>query len=166
MPVRPDLVECWVFRSGPSGRPEYLLIRRSDDRIFPGIWQPITGGIEPGESVPAAAIRELREEVGLAGADLEALYDLDQVGSFFDEGLDAIVNSVMFGARVRAQAAPRLSHEHVDLVWVDAGEAVRRSVWPVYRDSVTLIERLAADPELARWFELDLDGRRLARPPR
>jgi lipoyl(octanoyl) transferase len=166
MPVRPDLVECWVFRVAPSGRPEYLLIRRSDDRIFPGIWQPITGGIDPGESAPAAAIRELGEEVGLAGADIEVLYDLDQVGSFFDEALDAIVNSVMFAARMRVEATPRLSHEHVDLAWADGEEALRRSVWPAYRDSVAPIERLAADPELARWFELDPGGRRLARPPR
>jgi lipoyl(octanoyl) transferase len=166
MPLRPDLVECWVFRVPPSGDPEYLLIRRSDDRIFPGIWQPITGGIEPGETVPAAAIRELGEEVGLAGRDVEALYDLDQVGSFFDEALDAVVTSVIFAARVRPSAAARLSHEHVDLAWVGAEEALGRSVWPVYRDSVALIERLAAEPELGRWFELDPSGRRLARPPR
>ena len=75
MSVRPDLVECWVFRvvppSGPSDvrpdaeRLEVLLIRRAPHRIFPGLWQCVTGGVEPGERVPAAALREVEEETGL-----------------------------------------------------------------------------------------------------
>ena len=72
MSLRPDLVECWVFRVSPSAGVEILLIRRATHRIFPGLWQCVTGGIEPGERVPEAALREVREETGLAGADIEA----------------------------------------------------------------------------------------------
>ena len=49
MSLRPDLVECWVFRVAPPAdaadprpevdRLEILLIRRSASRIFPGLWQ-------------------------------------------------------------------------------------------------------------------------------
>lgn len=166
MPVRPDLVECWVFRVPLSGPPEYLLIQRAADRIFPGIWQPVTGGIDPGERVPAAALREVEEETGLRSEDIEAFFDLDQVGSFFAEEVDQIVSSVIFAVRVRAGCEPRISAEHVGLEWVGQAEAERRTVWPPYRDSLELIERLAVDPELARWFELDSAGRRVARSPR
>lgn len=162
-PVRPDVVECWVFRlPPPDGQPEYLLIRRAGDRIFPGIWQPVTGGLAADERVPAAALREVEEETGLGTSAIEAFYDLDQVGSFYAEGPDAIVNSVLFAVRVRSDAEPRLSAEHVDFEWLGHEEAVRRSVWPPYRASIELIERLVADPELAHWFEVSLDGRRLA----
>ncbi len=166
MPLRPDIVECWVFRVPVPGSVEYLLIRRAADRIYSGLWQPVTGAIDGDELVPAAALREVTEETGLGPADIEAFYDLDQVGSFFAEDLDAIVNSVIFAVRARPAAVPRLSGEHVGLEWVGADEALARSVWPPYRDSVELIERIAVDTELARWFELDRTGRRVARAPR
>lgn len=165
-PVRPDIVECWIFRVPQPARIELLLIRRADDRIFPGIWQPVTGGVEAGESVPRAALREVQEETGLGPADVEAFYDLDQVGAFFAEDVDAVAVSVFFALRVRVGAEPRVSPEHVGLEWVDRGEAERRSIWPAYRDALELIERIAANPELARWFELDPEGRRSARAPR
>ena len=166
MSVRPDLVECWVFRCPEPGRAEYLLIQRSDDRIYPGIWQPVTGGIDAGERVPIAAIREVAEETGLGPDAIEAFYDLDQVGAFYAEEVDAVVTSVIFAVRVSPDARPTLSREHVAHEWVEQAEAERRSIWPPYRDSLDLIERLVAEPDLARWFALSLDGRRLARPPR
>lgn len=165
-PVRPDLVECLIFRVRDDGRIEHLLIRRAEDRIYPGIWQPVTGGVGSGERVPIAALREVEEETGLGADDVEAFYDLDQVGSFFDEEHDSIVNSVIFAVRVRADASPRVSREHVDLCWSDRSEAESLSVWPPYRASYELVERIARDADLARWFALDAEGRRSARPPR
>jgi 8-oxo-dGTP pyrophosphatase MutT (NUDIX family) len=165
-PLRPDLVETWVFRRPGPNRVEYLLIQRSDDRIYPGIWQPVTGGIDADELVPLAALREVAEETGLRGDAIEAFYDLDQVGAFYAEDPDAVLTSVIFAVRVRPGAELSLSHEHVAHEWVGQAEAERRSIWPPYHVSLQLIERLAADPDLARWFEVDLDGRRLARPAR
>jgi 8-oxo-dGTP pyrophosphatase MutT (NUDIX family) len=169
---RPDLVECWVFRvvppSGPSdARPdaerlEILLIRRAADRIFPGLWQCVTGAIEPGERVPMAALREVREETGLAGDDVEAFYDLDQVAPFYDEGTDAVVVSAIFAARVRPDAVARASHEHDGLRWVPAAEAPGLAIWPSYAESVARVRERLLDPDLARWFELDRAGRRIA----
>ncbi len=97
MSLRPDLVECWVFRvvspvspddhRSDAERLEILLIRRAPHRIFPGLWQCVTGGVEPDEFVPAAAMREVLEETGLGAAEIEAFYDLDQVAPFYDEGV-------------------------------------------------------------------------------
>src|SRR3989304_4134929 len=51
-PIRPDLVECWVFRvPAPGAEPEFLLIRRAPGRIFTGLWQCVTGGLHDGERV-------------------------------------------------------------------------------------------------------------------
>ncbi len=175
MSARPDLVECWVFRVVPSAgrddrrrdadRLEILLIRRAPDRIFPGLWQCVTGGIEPGERVPAAALREVAEETGFGAADVEACYDLDQVAPFYDEGTDAVVVSAIFAARVRPDATPRISHEHDGLRWVSADEAAALTVWPSYADSIRRITATLLDPQLAIWFLLDGEGRRVARRP-
>jgi 8-oxo-dGTP pyrophosphatase MutT (NUDIX family) len=173
--LRPDLVECWVFRvtplSGPEDprtdaeRLEILLIRRAAHRIFPGLWQCVTGGVEPGEFVPAAAMREVLEETGLGPAEIEAFYDLDQVAPFFDEGADAVVVSAIFAVRVRPDAEAHGSWEHDGLRWVPAADAPRRAIWPSYGESVRRVREQLLDPELELWFRLDADGRRIARGP-
>lgn len=163
-PLRPDLVECFVFRV-PAGaaEPEFLLIRRSPGRIFAGLWQPVTGGLRPDETVPACALRELGEEVGFGGDDLLGFYDLDQTSQFYDEGSDAVVCGVIFAVRVRPDAEPRLSDEHDDLQWATAGEAAQIAVWPSYRTSIERIAAYLLDDGIAGWFALDTKGRRSAR---
>ena len=162
-PLRPDLVECWIFRVTPGGEPEFLLIRRAPGRIFPGLWQGVTGGLEPGERVPMAALREAREEVGFGPDEIEAFFDLDQVSHFYDEGSDAVVAASIFAIRVRRAAEPALSHEHDGFCWADPEEARRLVVWPTYRATIDRVILRLLDPEVERWFRLDLDGRRLAR---
>jgi 8-oxo-dGTP pyrophosphatase MutT (NUDIX family) len=162
-PHRPDLVECWVFRVGGEGAVEFLLIRRSPDRIFPGLWQCVTGGLETGERIPMTALREVREEIGFGPAEIEAFYDLDQVTQFYDEGTDAIVAAAIFAIRVRPDAEPRLSHEHDGSCWVARDEALRLVVWPSYRDTIDRIIGTLLDPDAEHWFRLDPWGRRLAR---
>lgn len=48
------------------GRGEILLARRSPHRrAYPGLWSFPGGHVEEGESLDAALIRELREEIGI-----------------------------------------------------------------------------------------------------
>jgi dATP pyrophosphohydrolase len=162
-PLRPDLVECWVYRHRPGGNPEFLVIRRAPGRIFAGLWQCVTGGLEPGERVPTAALREVREEIGFGPAEIEAFYDLDQVTQFYDEGSDAIVAGAIFAVRVGPNAEPALSHEHDAHRWVAPAEAVRLTVWPTYRETIERIMGTLLNPQAEPWFRLDLEGQRLAR---
>ena len=163
MSIRPDLVECWVFRVGDAEGLQVLVIRRAAGRIFPGLWQCVTGGIEPGERVPAAALREVREETGLASDAIEAFYDLDQVAPFYDEGVDGVVVSAIFAVRVRADAEPTLSNEHDAYRWATPAEALRLAIWPSYAESIRRVGEQLLDPEVAPWFELRLSGERIRR---
>jgi dATP pyrophosphohydrolase len=162
MAFRPDLIECWVFRVAASGL-QVLLIHRAPGRMFPGLWQPVTGGIDEGERVPLAAFREVAEETGFSAADVEAAFDLDQVVPFYDEGLDAVIVSAIFAVRVGPDAEPQISNEHDAFEWLAPDEALKRAVWPAYLESIRRIRDDLLHPERARWFELGPDGRRLRR---
>jgi 8-oxo-dGTP pyrophosphatase MutT (NUDIX family) len=159
-PYRPDLVDCWIFRVAPTG-PEILLIRRAPGRILPGLWQCVSGGLDASERVALGALREVREETGFDAATIEAFYDLDQVNQFHEPSVDAVLASVIFAVRVRANAEPTLSHEHDGARWVPLDAAYDEVIWPGYRESIARIRDHLLDPARAAWFELALDGSRV-----
>ena len=172
-PLRPDLVDCWIFRfrradsADVAGQPklelEILLMRRSPGRILPGLWQCVSGSLEAGESVTDGALRELSEETGYGSEHIRGFYDLDQVNQFHEPSVGAIVTSAIFAVRVGPAAEPTLSHEHDAMRWVSPDEALELAVWPAYRESIHRIVENLLDPDRAIWFELTLAGERARR---
>ena len=177
-PFRPDLVDVWIFRprAAAAGRPpaitpestspqiEFLLLRRAkDDEILPGLWQGVSGGLEPGESSMAAALRELSEEAGFGPDQIEGFYHLDQVNQFPEPTQGAILSAIVFAVRLVARAEPTLSHEHDAMRWVSPEQALELAVWPAYRESIRRIVENLLDAERAIWFELTLEGKRARR---
>lgn len=159
---RPDLVDCWIFRDRADRR-EVLLLRRAPGRILPGLWQCVSGSVEPGERVALGALRELAEETGLTADAVEAFYDLDLVNQFHEPSYDAIVSSAVFAVRVRPDAEPVLSTEHDDARWLPIDEAHATVVWPGYRTAIERLRDDLAEPAIAEWFELDPSGQRRPR---
>jgi 8-oxo-dGTP pyrophosphatase MutT (NUDIX family) len=166
MPLRPDLVAVWIFRLRDPDDPgsiEILLLRRGPGRQLAGLWQCVTGSIEPGERVAAAAVRELAEETGFGAAEVETFYDLDLVSLFHWPGVDAVLAEVVFAAWVRPGVEPRISDEHDDARWEDPTEAIRLAVWPAYREAIERVAEIPHDRDRARWLETTLDGERVIR---
>ena len=60
-------VQVWIYTRVPEiPHPLFLLLKTRLDRGE--FWQPVTGGVEAGETVLNAALREAREETGLVFA--------------------------------------------------------------------------------------------------
>ena len=145
-PFRPDLVDCWMFRVATSARSvtsiEVLLIRRAPGRILPGLWQCVSGALEPDERIAVGALRELHEETGFGPADIEGFYDLDLVNQFHEPSVDA----VMTAGRVRGAGPPGRRADALARARRRALAGPRRRptevVWPGYR---TALERIRDD---------------------
>ena len=156
-----------MFRVGRTARgvarPEILLLRRSAGRVLPGLWQCVSGSLEPDERIAVGALRELAEETGFGAADIEAFYDLDLVNQFHEPSMDGVVTAAVFAVLLRADAEPALSHEHDDARWMPVDDAHREVIWPGYRTAIERIRDDLFDPERAPWFELTLDGDRQMR---
>jgi 8-oxo-dGTP pyrophosphatase MutT (NUDIX family) len=159
-PLRPDLVECWVFRMTGRGI-ELLLLQRAHDRPFAGMWQCVTGRLEARETVVEAVLREVAEETALRPPDIVALYSLDLVNTFFDPSADGILVEPVFAIQVGADAITAISPEHDDQLWMSPYEARRLVVWPAYLTAIERIEMIVADAQREPWFRLRLDGGRM-----
>lgn len=156
MSMRPDLVACWLFRvdAEPGRGLEVLLMRRAPGRMYPGLWQCVTGKLEAGERIADGALREVVEETGVEPADIDAFFETDIVNLFHEPSVDAIVCEAVFAARVRPETTIRLSHEHDDLRWLAPDAARLMVVWPAYRRAIDQLEWLVANPGLAAVYRL------------
>jgi dATP pyrophosphohydrolase len=148
------IIELCVFRFAGEG-PEYLLLRRAHgERLYPGIWQFVTGSVEAGEKAWQAALRELQEETGFRS---ERFWVVSYVGRFYDPAEDVVHLTPFFAAQVHSDACPVLSAEHREFAWLPVREAARRLVWPGQKQGLEVVHReLVAGREAGRLTQLPI----------
>ena len=114
-------IEAWIFHTEDR---EILLLKVEDETV--SFWQPITGGIESGESPEEACLREIKEETGL----LLACSNLTSLGDFtvkIDENLSIHKNLFLV---LTEQKAIQISDEHVGSQWVALDKVSSQLYWP------------------------------------
>ena len=118
------VMDCHVFRL-VDNEPIYLLLKRSPEEIYPGIWQCVTGKIEAGEKPHETALRELKEETGLTPL---SMLTVDQVNHFFEAEQNRMNLIPIFGVEVESDMVT-LSLEHTEYKWSHANEGVDLLLW-------------------------------------
>ena len=109
-------VQEHLHRTDPdTGRELFLVLRRPADRG--GIWQSITGNVDPGEDLAVCAVREVWEETGIQQVDdCRAVHEYD----FVKDG--RVFHETVYVARVSGTEV-RLSGEHTEARWLPYDEA-------------------------------------------
>lgn len=134
MEMKLTMIQAYVYRRDDAGKISFLLLRRAaGERLYPGMWQMVTGRIEAGERAVDAARREIREETGLRPALLTVV---PYVASFYFAPDDSVHHVPVFAAEVPADAAIRLSEEHEDAAWLSYEDAWARLVFPGHREGL------------------------------
>ena len=114
-------IEAWIYHPEDG---EILLLRVEDEKL--SFWQPITGGIESGESSEEACLREIKEETGL----LLACLNLTSLGDSMlkiDENLSIHKNPFLV---LTEQKEIQISDEHVGAQWVALDKVSSQLYWP------------------------------------
>jgi dATP pyrophosphohydrolase len=129
------MVEAHIFRE-VNKKLEFLLLKRSEMEIFPGLWQMVTGSIDQGERAFETAFREIREETGIVP---EKLWLVPYINSFYSWRRNHICMVPVFVAMVPGDTQVKISHEHSEYQWVSREKALELLAWPGQKTSVEII---------------------------
>lgn len=113
-----------------------LVLQRGPGTRCTGSWETVHGHIEPEEQPEEAAVREVREETGLA---VQRLYNVS-VQPFYLHRAQTVELAVVFAAFVQHSATVTLGPEHAAFEWLAPDAALQRLAWP--RERVALAEAL------------------------
>ncbi len=139
-PLRVGVVDVYVVRPDPAGWDAWrvLVLRRAATGTrCPLAWETVHGRIEPGERPEDAALRELREETGLAP---ERLYNVTTQAFYLHGAAPGAGHSVQvavaFCAFVGEAAPPALGPEHGEHAWLAPEAARALFAWPREREAL------------------------------
>ena len=150
--IESSIVEVAVVRPGRDGRECLVLQRASGERLYPGLWQIVSGKIRAGETAVQAAKREVLEETGLTP---RAWWAAPDVNVFYTAATDVVHLCPLFVAEAAAESRVTLSSEHQSYLWTGWIEARKLLVWPASRRLLQFMEQdLWNRPELERWTRL------------
>lgn len=135
MKIVSKIVEVHVLRM-KGNHLQFLLLKRSENELYPGIWQMVSGKIKNKENAFTTAQRELKEETGLTALKL---WVAPKVNSFYDQQSDTINFIPVFAALVENNSPVVISHEHSQYLWLSKNEALKKMAWNEQRTAVNII---------------------------
>lgn len=150
--VEVGVVDVIAFRKVERGW-LVLALQRSPGTRCPGTWEMVHGKVEDGESLPQAAVRELREEAGLSAERMISV----TMHPFYLVPTGTVQLAAVFAAVVPPDATVTLGEEHARHAWLTPSQARRRFTWPHERRALDDARVLLGTPEA--WDVLAVDPR-------
>ncbi len=110
---------------------KFLTLKRAEnERVYPNLWQVVTGTIENGESAIQTALRETYEETGLKPLKI---WNIPHIASYYSWRSDTIFFAPVFGILVDNKSKINLSNEHQSYEWLYLDACLDRLLLPTHK---------------------------------
>jgi 8-oxo-dGTP pyrophosphatase MutT (NUDIX family) len=137
----PVQVQGILFRESSRGI-EYLLLKTTPQRE--DFWQPVTGGMEEGETRVGALKREVSEETGIRNI-VRIVENVDYVeypDAHFVKGFD-FIKEYVFGVEVDPNERIVIDgKEHSQFKWCSFQEALRLLKWEENKKALSKLDQI------------------------
>lgn len=115
---------------------QYLLLKRTQDRQ--GFWQPVTGGLEEGETKVEALKREVREETGIRN-----IIQVIENDHYFEYSDPYPISEYVFGAKVSPNVKVVIDkREHSEFRWCSLKEALDLLKWEENKEALIRLNQM------------------------
>jgi len=137
----PVQVQGILFRKTDGGV-EYLLLKTTPERE--DFWQPVTGGLEEGETEVEALKREVSEETGIKNfvGIIENVGYFEYADAHFVKGFD-FIKEYVFGVEVNSNERIAIDgKEHSQFKWCSFQEALYLLKWEENKKALSGLNEL------------------------
>ena len=132
------LIDVYPYKR-TSTEVHFLILKRSNSKIYAGDWRMVGGKVKQGESAWQTALRELKEETQLSPI---LFWTVPSINQFYDFHEDIIHQIPVFACEIESNSEPVLNDEHIDFKWVTIDEITQYIQWPEQIRLMQLIHHL------------------------
>jgi len=134
----PIQVEAILYKRS-NKKIEYLLLKRTSERR--GFWQPITGGLEEGETKTEALKREIKEETGINNI-IRIIEDVH----YFEFSDPSPYKEYVYGVEISPTERIVLDKkEHSEFRWCSFQEALGLMKWKENKEALKKLNEILSD---------------------
>jgi len=125
---------------------EFLILKRNpNEKMYPNIWQVVTGTFKKNESAIITAKRELFEETRLEPLKI---WTIPYVTTFFNPYTNKINFVPVFGVEVSYCQEVSLSDEHIDFKWLNLEQSLNFLFLPSHKQGTKFFFEYCLNNEL------------------